>query len=124
MKNAIKISFALTAMAFMVGTAFADNTGLALAKQKECLSCHDVDKETLAPSFKSIAKKYKGQTGFDGRLISQILSGSSSTMGAPTLFGGGLYHLGGVSKMPNQGPRAKVSVAEANKLLDWILSLE
>jgi cytochrome c len=34
--------------------------GEALAKQSTCLNCHAVDAKKVGPSFKDVAKKYKG----------------------------------------------------------------
>lgn len=112
MKNAITVLLAATA--FMSANAFADDPGLTLAKQKECFSCHALDKGGLAPTFLDLAKKYKGKTNFDGALITQIISGTPETGG---------YHWG-TMKMPSPGARTPVSVVEANKILDWILSLK
>lgn len=102
---------ALATMAFVSGAAFAD-AGMDLAKAKECMSCHSVDKTALAPSFQSIAKKYKGKKDAEVALVKQIKSGSPDSGG---------YHWG-TMKMPSPGARVAVSDAEAHQLLDWVLS--
>ena len=33
----------------------------ALAKKSNCLACHMIDKKSVGPAYKDIAKKYKGQ---------------------------------------------------------------
>ncbi|MDH5211399.1 MAG: cytochrome C', partial [Betaproteobacteria bacterium] len=35
----------------------------AMAKKYNCLACHQTDKKLVGPSYKDIAKKYKGQAG-------------------------------------------------------------
>lgn len=109
MKKVITVVLAVTT--FMAGTAFAD-TGLDLAKQKQCLTCHSVDKALIGPSFRDIAKKYKNRHEFDGALITQVIGDGPAS---------GSFHWG-TTKMPNGGARPAVSVSEANQLLDWILS--
>ncbi|MDY0011918.1 MAG: c-type cytochrome [Rhodocyclaceae bacterium] len=85
-----------------------------LAKAKECTSCHNPDKETLAPSFKQIAKKYAGKANAEASLVSTVMKGS------PDMGG---YHWG-TMKMPSPGARATVSEVEAKALVGWILSLK
>ena len=109
MKNAMGVAAIVTVL--VSGTAFAD-AGMDLAKEKQCLSCHAVDRTTLAPSFKDIAKRYEGKPKLEGALITQIMNGSPTT--------GGQHW--GTMKMPSAGARAKVNVGEANQLLDWILA--
>ena len=112
MRNSIAI-VALVTIPFMSTAAFGD-TGLDLAKQKQCLGCHSVDKQVFGPSFRDIAKKYqKASAAMEGALITQIISGTSSTGG---------YHWGTMKMPPSNGPRPAVSIIEANELLDWILS--
>lgn len=113
MKNSTEL--ALVIVAFISCSAFADG-GLELAKEKQCLDCHAIDKTTLGPSFQDIAKKYKGMKGsvIEGDLITQIMSGNLSE---------GSYHWGYL-QMPSQRERSHISDAEAKSLLDWILNLE
>ena len=42
------------------GQVLADE---ALAKAKNCMSCHAVDKKLVGPSYKDVAAKYKGDAG-------------------------------------------------------------
>lgn len=101
---------ALTGMLVMSGSAWAD-ANLELAKSKQCLSCHAVDKDSLAPSYKSVATKYRHNAGAEAALVSTIMKGT------PDLGG---YHWG-TMKMPSAGPRPAVSKAEAKQLAAWIL---
>ena len=47
----------------LVGAAFAlpAHADEALAKKHNCLACHTTDKKLVGPSYKDVAKKYKGQ---------------------------------------------------------------
>lgn len=103
---------AAAALVMVSAPAWAQDAS-GLAKAKECSTCHDVAKETLAPSFKQIAKKYKGNASAEGMLVSAVMKGS------PDMGG---YHWG-TMKMPSPGARPVVSEAEAKELVGWILSL-
>ena len=54
MKRALLIMAAMTTLA---APAMADE---ALAKAKNCMACHAVDKKLVGPSYKDVAKKYAG----------------------------------------------------------------
>ncbi len=75
-----------------------------LAKTKNCMRCHALDKKVLGPSFKDVALKYKGQKDAEAKLIVSITKGSSGGWGAIA--------------MPPNG----VSAAEAAVLAKWVLS--
>jgi cytochrome c len=89
------------AMAMPALPARAD---LALAKSQNCMSCHNIEKKIVGPSYKDIAAKYKGDTTAPARLANKIMAG-----------GGGVW---GVVKMPSN---PQVSDADAKKLAHWIL---
>ena len=111
----MKTSLVVAAVALLASGAALAVTPLELATQKTCLNCHSVDAVSQAPSFKSIARKYREQQAqAEGRLISTVMWGS------PT-YGG--YHWG-TTKMPPPGAREGVNEAEATQLVEWILSLE
>ncbi|BBL69574.1 c-type cytochrome [Methylogaea oryzae] len=78
-----------------------------LAKSKNCLGCHAVDKAGIGPGFKQVAAKYAGQAGADAQLAQKIIKG-----------GGGAW--GGMAMPPNPS----VSEADAKTLVHWILSLK
>jgi cytochrome c len=81
-----------------------------LAKTKECMTCHAVDQPLAkAPSFKEIAKKYRGVANAD-------------TMLAQKVKVGGVGHWG-PSPMPGAGARVEISDEEAKSLVAWVLSL-
>lgn len=78
----------------------------ALAKSKNCLPCHAVDKKIVGPSYKDIAKKYAGQKDAETKLSEKVIKGSKGVWGE--------------IPMP---PNATVTPAESTKLVKWILSL-
>ena len=90
------------AAAFTAGPALADE---ALAKKHNCLACHQVDKKTVGPAYKEIAKKYKSQNA------------AASLAGKVKKGGAGVW---GPVPMP---PNAAVPDADIKKLVDWILKL-
>ena len=84
------------------GAAQADE---ALAKAKNCLSCHAVDKKVVGPSYKDVAKKYSAKD--EAMLAEKVIKGGKGVWGPVP--------------MP---PNPSVKPDEANKLVKWILSLK
>ncbi|MBN8453927.1 c-type cytochrome [Accumulibacter sp.] len=84
------------------GAAQADE---ALAKAKNCLSCHAVDKKVVGPSYKDVAKKYSAKD--EAMLAEKVIKGGKGVWGPVP--------------MP---PNPSVTPDEANKLVKWILSLK
>jgi cytochrome c len=98
-------ALALVAAAATVSApAMADE---ALAKAKNCLACHAVDKKVLGPAYKDVAAKYAGQKDAADQLAAKIIKG-----------GVGVW---GQIPMP---ANAQVNEAESKKLVAWILSLK
>ncbi|MDZ7891943.1 MAG: c-type cytochrome [Rhodoferax sp.] len=83
--------------------AWADQ---GLAKSKNCMTCHMMDKKVLGPAFKDVATKYKGDKTAADRLATKIMKGGSGAWGT--------------AYMP---ANSQVSEAEAKKLAAWVLSL-
>lgn len=84
--------------------AFADE---ALAKSKNCLACHTVDKKLIGPSYKDVAAKFAGDPNAPAELATRIQKGSVGVWG----------------QMP-MPPNPQVNDEEAKKLVEWILSLK
>lgn len=95
------LALALAGAAFAI-PAQADE---ALAKKHNCLACHTVDKKLVGPSYKEIAKKYKGQN-VAAQLEQKVKKGGQGVWGPVP--------------MP---PNAAVPDADIKKLVDWILKL-
>ena len=94
---------AVTAGLLSASPAFADE---ALAKSKNCLACHAVDKKLVGPAYKEVAAKYKGDAGAAAKLAEKIQKGGTGVWGQ--------------IPMP---PNPQVSADEAKKLAAWVLGL-
>jgi cytochrome c len=79
----------------------------AMAKKYNCLACHTVDKRSVGPAYKDVAKKYAGQAGAEAKLADKIKKGGAGVWG-PT-------------PMP---PNASVPDADIKALAKWVLSLK
>ena len=77
----------------------------ALAKKYNCLTCHNVDKKVVGPSYQDIAAKYKSDAGAEAKLIAKVKNGGSGAWGQ--------------IPMP---PNASVPDADIKELVKWVLS--
>ncbi|MBA4195699.1 c-type cytochrome [Hydrogenophaga sp. IBVHS2] len=94
----------MASLAVLSAPAMADE---ALAKSKNCLACHAMDKKLVGPSYKDIAKKYAGDAKAVDMLATKIQKGGAGVWGA--------------IPMP---ANPQVSDAEAKKLSAWILGMK
>ncbi|RCW68173.1 c-type cytochrome [Pseudorhodoferax soli] len=78
----------------------------ALAKSKNCMACHSVDKKLVGPAYKDIAAKYKGDGTAVDKLATKIQKGGSGVWGPVP--------------MP---ANPQVNEADAKKLATWVLGL-
>lgn len=99
--KAIYIAMMAVAGVVMAGQAQAADES-ALAKSKNCLTCHTVDKKLIGPAYKDIAAKYKASDA--AMLVDKIKKGGSGVWGT-------------VPMTPNN-----VTDDEAKRLVTWILS--
>ena len=93
-----------------VGAIFFSTAALAnpeLAKQKNCLACHAVDKKLVGPAYKDVAKKYANDKDAPNRLAKKVREG-----------GVGVW---GQIPMP---ANPQVNDAESLTLVKWVLSLK
>ena len=58
----------------LVGTVNAQS-GADLAKAKNCMGCHELDKKKVGPAFKDVATKYKGNKDAESKLIGALKEG-------------------------------------------------
>lgn len=98
MKRALMI---MAAVAAVSAPAMADE---ALAKSKNCMACHAVDKKLVGPSYKDVAKKYAGDAKAVDAMAAKIQKGGSGVWGA--------------IPMP---ANPQVNDADAKKLAAWVL---
>jgi cytochrome c len=101
----MKLLAALTFAAMAAGIAAPAFANADLAKQKNCMACHAVDKKLVGPSYKDVAAKYAGQADAAGKLAQKIMKGGSGVWGPVP--------------MP---ANAQVSEAEAKTLAAWVLT--
>jgi len=80
---------------------------MELAKSKNCLACHSVDKKVVGPAYKDVAAKYAGDAGAEAKLIEKVMKGGKGVWGP--------------IPMP---PNPQVNAEEAKKLVEWVLSLK
>ena len=85
----------------------AASANLNLAQKNNCLACHSVDAKVLGPAFKEIAKAYQGKAGAEKMLIAKVKAG-------------GVGRWGNVPMPPN----SQISPADAEALVQWILTLK
>lgn len=94
---------AAAVLAMGAGVASADE---ALAKKSACMSCHQIAKKVVGPSFKDVAKKYKGDAKAADHIVHVIKKGGKGVFGPVP--------------MP---PHPQVSDENAKKLADWVLAM-
>lgn len=75
-----------------------------LAKAKNCMTCHAVDKKIVGPAYKDIVAKRAGEKGVEAALAAKIKNGSKAEWG-------------NVPMPPNN-----VTDGEAATLAKWVLS--
>jgi cytochrome c len=77
-----------------------------IAKKHGCMACHAVDKKVVGPSLNDIAAKYESDPGAPATQIKHVREGTKGIWGA--------------TAMP---PQAKISDADLNAVVAWILKL-
>ncbi|MDY0329441.1 MAG: c-type cytochrome [Thiomonas sp.] len=107
MKKAVFAAALAAAATLTMSSAFAAEDMLALAKSKNCLACHAVDKKLVGPSYQEVAAKYAGKPGAVDTLSKAILHGVSGVWGPVP--------------MP---ANPQVTPAQAKQLAEWVLSLK
>ena len=102
----LRLRPALVATAIALGVVSGSALASAdLAKAKNCMACHAVDKKLVGPSYKQIAAKYGNDKAAVEKLVAKVRSGGSGVWGQVP--------------MP---PNPQVSADEAGTLVQWILS--
>ncbi len=99
--KAVYVAVMAAAGIVMAGQAQADE---ALAKSKNCMSCHAIDKKLVGPAYKDVAAKYKGDAKAPAMLAEKIKAGGKGVWGQ-------------IPMPPNN-----VTPEEASKLAAWVLS--
>ena len=69
------IPFLLIAVGLTFPLQAGAQSGADLAKSKNCMGCHDLDKKKVGPGFKEVAAKYKGNKDAEAKLVEQLKEG-------------------------------------------------
>lgn len=77
-----------------------------LAKAKNCMACHALDKKLVGPAYKDVAAKYAKEKDAYKKLAEKIVKG-----------GGGVWG-------PVPMPANAVTPAEAETLAKWVLTIK
>ena len=99
--KAVYVAMMAAAGIVMAGQAQADED---LAKSKNCMACHAIDKKLVGPAYKDVAAKYKGDAKAPAMLAEKIKAGGKGVWGQ-------------IPMPPNN-----VTPEEAAKLAAWVLS--
>jgi len=105
----LMMTAASAALLLLSGAASANDSAqsMALAQKNACLSCHGVDKKIVGPAFKEVAKKYAGDKTAKDRLVAKVKTGGKGVWGQ-------------IPMPPNPG----VKPEDAEKIVEWVLSLK
>ena len=66
----------------VVTSAVSDADGIALAKKRNCFTCHALDKKVVGPAWKDVAAKYRGDASAQARMEAKIGKGGSGAWGS------------------------------------------
>jgi cytochrome c len=97
----------LVILAGGLGATGAAQASMELARSKNCIACHSVDKPVLGPAYKEVAAKYAGDKEALAKLAKKVREG-----------GVGVW---GQVPMP---ANPQVTEAEAQTLAKWVLGLK
>ncbi|MBB5408151.1 cytochrome c [Paraburkholderia sp. HC6.4b] len=79
---AVAATVALAAALSAAGPAArAETAGLALAQQKNCMSCHSVTRPFMGPALHDVAARYAGRNDAASYLKRKILDGGTGVWG-------------------------------------------
>lgn len=90
----------------MAGLSFGGtvHASAELAKSKNCMACHAVDRKVVGPALRDVAAKYGGNKDAQARLVASITKGSNGAWG------------------PVPMPANSVTEAQAQALARWVLT--
>lgn len=76
-----------------------------LARRKNCVACHHVERKMIGPAYKAVAARYAKDEAAVPKLSEKVIKGGVGSWGQ--------------TPMP---PQASVTPSEAETLVKWILS--
>lgn len=104
--RAVSLALATLALSPLLLSPTAALASLELARNRNCVACHAVDKTLIGPSFKDIAARYGRDRDAVARLARKVREGGVGVWGNK------------VTPMP---ANPQVSEEEATTLVRWIL---
>ena len=104
MKSMVLAASAAVLSLGAIASASADP--VALATQRGCMACHQIEAKVVGPAYKEVAAKYKGQDGAVEMLAAKVKAGGSGVWGPVP--------------MP---PNAHVSDEDIKVIVEWVMSL-
>jgi len=69
------MALVMVAAGVLIAGPVAAQSAADLAKSKNCMGCHDMEKKKMGPAFKDIAAKYKGNKEAEAKLITALKEG-------------------------------------------------
>lgn len=97
-------ALAMAAWVTMPAPALASE---ALARQRNCLNCHGMERKVVGPGFRQVAVRYAGQKDATAYLAEKIVKGGAGAWGPVAM-----------------AANPQVSKEEAARLAAWVLSLK
>ena len=83
-----------------------DHRGRYYMEKSDCFTCHEIDKQTVGPSFQQVASKYGKQENATRGLIEKVRSGGTGNWGTAVM-----------------NPHPDLSETEIRTMLDYVFSL-
>ncbi|MCY7349930.1 MAG: ThuA domain-containing protein [Cytophagaceae bacterium] len=87
-------------------TAASLSPGKRLIDLSDCKACHSLDKKSIGPAYREVAKKYKGVFQIEGRLSDKIIKGGGGVWGEQAMIA-----------------HPQMTKADATQMVKYILSL-
>lgn len=78
--GAVFLSFPAAVFADDAAAKVDSEAAIRLARKDKCLRCHDVNKHKEGPSYKSVADKYRGDSGAVDKILKHITEGKDVAM--------------------------------------------
>lgn len=105
-KMKVLLLAANTAVLSLGAVASVSADPMALATQRGCMACHQLETKVVGPAYKEVAAKYKGQEGAVDMLAAKVKAGGTGVWGE--------------IPMP---PNAHVSDEDIKAIVTWVLTL-
>ena len=85
----------------------SDHTGRNYMEKSDCFTCHEVDRQSVGPSFQQIAARYKSDETVLTKLVAKVHNGGSGEWGTSVMTG-----------------HPQLSESEIRTMLDYIFTLK